>query len=185
MKSGKIGYVRVSTVDQNTGRQLADMELDKVFTDKVSGKDVNRPELTALLEWIREGDEVFVHSMDRLARNLKDLLELVKQINAKGATITFVKEGQTFTGEDSPMQNMILGIMGSVAEFERAIILERQREGVAIAVEEGKYKGKKKTLDADQVTELKRRVAAGHKKTDIARDYGITSRSVYNYIKAA
>lgn len=121
MKSQRIGYVRVSSFDQNPDRQLEQAQVDKVFTDKASGKDTQRPELDALLAFVREGDTVVVHSMDRLARNLDDLRHLVQKLTKRGVHIEFVKECLTFTGEDSPMANLMLSVMGAFAEFERAL----------------------------------------------------------------
>ena len=128
-----VGYTRVSTIDQNTERQLDGVEVDKLYTDKVSGKDTNRPQLTAALDYVREGDVFVVHSMDRLARNLEDLRRIVRELTSNGVTVKFVKESLTFTGNDSPMNTMLLSMLGAVAEFERSMILERQREGTAKA----------------------------------------------------
>ena len=127
MQGQRIGYVRVSSFDQNPERQLEQVEVVKVFTDKASGKDTQRPELDALLSFVRDGDTVVVHSMDRLARNLDDLRRLVQKLTKRGVRIEFVKESLTFTGEDSPMANLMLSVMGAFAEFERALIRERQR----------------------------------------------------------
>ena len=129
-KRKRIGYVRVSSFDQNPERQLEQIQVDKVFTDKASGKDTRRPELERLLAFVREGDTVVVHSMDRLARNLDDLRRLVQGLTQRGVRIEFLKEHLTFTGEDSPMANLMLSVMGAFAEFERALIRERQREGI-------------------------------------------------------
>jgi DNA invertase Pin-like site-specific DNA recombinase len=115
-------------------------------TDKASGKDVNRPQLDAMLTFAREGDTVVVHSMDRLARNLDDLRKLVQSLTKRGIRIEFVKESLTFSGEDSPMANLMLSVMGAFAEFERALIRERQREGIAIARQRGAYRGRKRSL---------------------------------------
>lgn len=119
MNGQRIGYVRVSSFDQNPKRQLEHVQVDKVFTDKASGKDVKRPELDALLTFVREGDTVVVHSMDRLARNLDDLRRLVQKLTKRGIRIEFVTENLIFTGEDSPMANLMLSVMGAFAEFER------------------------------------------------------------------
>ena len=132
-----IGYIRVSTVDQNTERQLDGLKLDKVFTDKASGKDVNRPQLKAAREYVREGDRLVVHSLDRLARNLVDLKNIVSELTARDVTVQFVKENLTFTNEDNAMSNLLLSVMGAFAEFERALIRERQREGIALAKKRG------------------------------------------------
>jgi DNA invertase Pin-like site-specific DNA recombinase len=134
-KDKQIGYVRVSTADQNTERQLEGLKLDKVFTDKASGKDANRPALVEAIDYLRDGDTLTVHSMDRLARNTEDLLRLVREVTAKGATVEFLKEKLTFNGHaDDAMSNLMLGMLASFAQFERALIRERQREGIAIAL---------------------------------------------------
>ena len=132
LRGQRIGYVRVSSFDQNPERQLDQVQVDKLFTDKASGKDTQRPQLDALLSFAREGDTVVVHSMDRLARNLDDLRRLVHTLTKRGIRIEFVKECLSFTGEDSPMANLLLSVMGAFAEFERALIGERQREGIAL-----------------------------------------------------
>lgn len=150
----RIGYIRVSTVDQNTERQLDGIEVDKTFTDKCSGKDTNRPQLKALLDYVREGDEVHVHDISRMARNLEDLISLVKRLNKKGVSIRFHKENLTFTGEQNPMQELLLGVLGSVYQFERSMLLERQREGIQKAKEAGKYKGRPQQVDRDLVSKL-------------------------------
>jgi DNA invertase Pin-like site-specific DNA recombinase len=142
----------VSSVDQNTDRQLEGLELDKVFTDKASGKDTKRPQLQAALDYIREGDVLIVHSMDRLARNLDDLRKMVLDLTKKGVHVQFIKENLTFTGEDSPMSNLLLSLLGAVAEFERSMIRERQREGIALAKKAGVYKGRKPSLTASDMT---------------------------------
>jgi DNA invertase Pin-like site-specific DNA recombinase len=185
MKGQRIGYIRVSALDQNVDRQLEGLSLDKVFTDKASGKDVNRPQLEAMLAFIREGDTVVVHSMDRLARNLDDLRKLVQSLTKRGIRIEFLKESMTFTGEDSPMANLMLSVMGAFAEFERALIRERQREGIAIAKERGAYRGRKKSLSEDQVVELRQRVAVGQQKAAIARNLGISRETLYQYLRSA
>ena len=179
----RVGYIRVSTVNQNTDRQLDDVMLDKVFEDKCSGGSTKRPQLQALLEYVREGDTIFVHSLDRLARNLDDLRRLVSDITRRGIKIHFIKENLIFTGDDSPMSKMILSIMGSLAEFERSMIRERQREGIDAAMKAGKYKGgRKKVLSEEQQAELKRRVEAGEKKAALARELGISRESLYCYL---
>ncbi len=140
----RIGYQRVSALDQNTDRQLDGVELDKVFTDKASGKDTNRPELARAIDYAREDDTLVVHSMDRLARNLEDLRRIVRELTGQGVKVEFVeRESLTFAGDDSPMNTLLLSMLGAVAEFERSMILERQREGIALAKAAGKYKGRK------------------------------------------
>jgi len=185
MKGHTIGYIRASTFEQNTDRQLEGIKLDKVFTDKASGKDTKRPALDDLLEFVREGDTVVVHSMDRLARNLDDLRQIVQRLTGWGIKIQFIKESLTFTGEDSPMATLMLSIMGAFAEFERSLIRERQREGVALAKERGAYKGRKRSLSDTEIAELRRRVAAGETKVRVARAYGISRDTLYEYLRTA
>ena len=184
MKCKRVGYIRVSSVDQNTVRQLEGIRLDRVFTDKASGKDTKRPQLEALLEFVREGDLVVCHSMDRLARNLDDLRKLVMGLTKRGIRVEFVKEALTFTGEDSPMATLLLNVMGSFAQFERELIKERQREGIAIAKKKGVYKGRKPSLTPEQAAELRKRVASGEKKAGIARDFHISRETLYQYLRA-
>ena len=147
MHGQRIGYIRVSTLDQNPDRQLEGVQVGKVFIDKASGKDTQRPQLEALLNYVREGDTLVVHSMDRLARNLDDLRRMVQQLTGQGVWIEFVKESLAFTGEDSPMANLLLSVMGAFAEFERALIRERQREGISLAKQRGVYRGRKKSTE--------------------------------------
>lgn len=180
-----VGYVRVSSLEQNTARQLDGIQLNKIFTDRVSGKSTDRPQLQLCLEYVRDGDTLHVHSMDRLARNLEDLRRMVRELNAKGVRVQFHKENLVFTGEDSPMANLLLSLLGAVAEFERALILERQREGVAIAKAAGKYKGGKPKLNQSQVVLLQARVAAGVPKAVVARELGISRETLYSYLSAA
>jgi len=180
----RIGYVRVSSIDQNTVRQLDGITVDKTFTDKASGKDTNRPQLKAALDYLRDGDVLVVHSMDRLARNISDLLQTVESLNRKGIVVEFVKEGLTFTGDDSAMSKLMLTIMGGVAEFERAMIRERQLEGIQKAKQAGKYRGRKSTMTASQLHAIRERAASGEKKAALAREFGVTRQTIYNVIAA-
>lgn len=186
MNGQRIGYIRVSSADQNPERQLEGVQLDRTFTDKVSGKDTRRPDLESLLAFAREGDTVAVHSMDRLARNLDDLRHIVKGLTGRGVRVEFVKEGLVFTGEDSPMANLMLSVMGAFAEFERALILERQREGIAAARRRGVYKGRKRSRSRspERAGELRRRAAAGEAKAALAREFDISRETLYQYLKA-
>lgn len=183
MKGQKIGYVRVSAFDQNPERQLEDIKTDRVFTDKASGKNTHREQLEILMDFVRMGDTVVVHSMDRLARNLDDLRHIVQLLTSKGIRIEFIKENLTFTGEDSPMANLMLSVMGAFAEFERALIRERQREGIALAKQRGAYRGRKRALSDEDIVALQSKVAAGEKKADVARDFGISRETLYQYLK--
>src|SRR3954470_12698552 len=139
MKGQRIGYIRVSTIDQHVERQLDGIALDRTFIDKASGKDTKRPQLDLMMSDARDGDTVIVHSMDRLARNLDDLRRIVHTLTGKGVKVEFVKEHLSFTGKDSPMASLLLSVMGAFAEFERALIHERQREGIALAKQRGAY----------------------------------------------
>jgi DNA invertase Pin-like site-specific DNA recombinase len=184
MAGQRIGYVRVSTFEQNAQRQLDEIPVDRLFIDQASGKDTKRPQLETMLAFVREGDTVVVHSMDRLARNLDDLRRLVQQLTRRAIRIEFIKEGLTFTGEDSPMAHLMLSVMGAFAEFERALLRERQREGIALAKQRGAYRGRKPSLSADQITDLKRRIASGERKAHIARELGVSRETVYQYLRA-
>src|ERR1019366_7198471 len=141
-KVQRVAYVRVSSDDQKTERQLEGEKFDRTFMEKKSGKDTKRPQLEAMIAYVRDGDTIVVHSMDRLARNLGDLLGIVRDLTVRGVKVEFRKESLTFSGDDTPMAKLLLGVIGSVAEFERAIIRERQREGVAIAKRNGAFKGR-------------------------------------------
>ncbi|MEU8250659.1 recombinase family protein [Nonomuraea sp. NPDC048916] len=180
----RVGYIRVSSVDQNTVRQLDGIEIERAFTDKASGKDTARPKLEELLAFVRAGDTVIVHSMDRLARNLDDLRRIVRTLTGEGVRIEFVKECLVFTGEDSPMATLLLSVMGAFAEFERALILERQREGIAAAKQRGAYTGRRPALTSEQARQLCERAAAGEPKSALARQFGISRETVYSYLRA-
>lgn len=185
-KRHRVGYVRVSTVDQNTERQLDGMQLDRIFTDKASGKDVKRPQLQAALEYVREGDMLFVHSLDRLARNAEDLLRIVRELTERRVTVEFVKNKLIFAGDAAdPMARLMLTMLAGFATFERDLIRERQREGIALAKARGAYKGRKKALDPEEAKELREQAYAGIPKADLARAYGISRETVYQYLKAA
>jgi DNA invertase Pin-like site-specific DNA recombinase len=180
----RVGYVRVSSVDQNTARQLDGIAVERTFTDKASGKDTTRPNLDEMLAFVRDGDTVIVHSMDRLARNLDDLRRVVRRLTGKGVRVEFVKESLAFTGDDSPMATLLLSVMGAFAEFERALILERQREGIAAAKQRGAYTGRKPALTHDQARQLRERAAAGERKSALANEFGISRETVYSYLRS-
>src|SRR5512135_813455 len=182
-KNQRIGYVRVSSYDQNADRQREHLDVDRVFTDKASAKDADRPELKALLAYAREGDTVVVHSMDRLARNVDDLRRIVQRETKRGVRVQFVKENLTFAGEAAPMSNLMLSVLGAVAQFERDLIKDRQREGIALAKQRGAYRGRGKALPGDKVAELRRRAGAGEKKARLAREFGISRETLYQYLR--
>jgi DNA invertase Pin-like site-specific DNA recombinase len=182
--SGKIvGYRRVSTVLQNTERQLEDVQVDKMFEDKLSGKDTNRPQLQAMLEYCREGDTVIVHSLDRLGRNIDDLRSLVHGLVKKGVTVRFKKENLTFSaGENNIFSELMLNMLASFAQFERSLSKERQKEGVQIAKAKGVYKGRKQEMTEERIAEIKHRVEVGEAKASIAKSLGISRDTLYRYL---
>ena len=175
MSGQRIGYIRVSTVDQNTERQLENIDLDRVFTDKASGKDTHREQLNLLLDFVRTGDTVVVHSMDRLARNLDDLRRIVNMLVSNGVRIEFKKENLVFSGEDSPLSKLMLSVMGAFWEFERALIRERQREGIELAKKRGVYKGRKRSLTTEDIQKAVEQVEAGETK-EVLVDVKIKSK---------
>jgi DNA invertase Pin-like site-specific DNA recombinase len=178
----RIGYTRVSAADQNSARQLDGIPLDRIFADQASGKDTKRPQLEAALTFLREGDTLICHSLDRLARNLDDLRRMVLGLTKRGVTVEFMKEHLVFTGTDSPMANLLLSVMGAFAEFERSLLKERQREGIALAKAKGNvYRGRVPSLTVEKAALLRSRVALGERKAKLAREFGISRSSVYNY----
>lgn len=182
MNGKRIGYIRVSSSQQNLDRQLDGVDIDRFFIEKVSGKDINRPELKAMLDYVRDGDIIYCHSLDRLARNLDDLRKLVCDLTARGVNITFVKENLTFSGDDGAMSKLLLSIMGAFAEFERSLIKERQNEGIELAKKRGVYKGRKPSLLKDQIDELKRRFPLEN-KSQLAREFNISRETLYRYAR--
>ena len=177
-----VGYRRVSTLDQSLDRQ--DLQgCDRIFEEKVSGGNKDRPQLQEMIRYIREGDTVLVWSIDRLARDLRDLQQIIQSIVDKGAAIQFQSEGLSFSGNsDDPFAKLQLQMMGAFAEFERNIIRKRQAEGIAKAKAAGKYKnaGRKATID---VTEVQRLRKEGHGATEIAETLGIGRASVYRLLE--
>lgn len=180
----RIGYLRVSSVDQNEARQIEGIKsegitLDKTFIDKSSGKTRHRPGLEQLLGYAREGDTVIVYSIDRLARNLEDLLALVRQFTDKGVTVRFLKGNLVFGGaEDSPISRVILSVLGTVAEFEHAMIKERQAEGIAAAKARGERTGRPNKLSPEQITEIQSLAAAGVPKAQLARQFFVHRNTI-------
>ena len=172
-----IAYIRVSTTDQNTERQLDGVKVAKTFIDKCSGGSTNRPALTDLLDYIREGDTVHVHSIDRLARNLQDLLSLVERFKTKGVALKFHKESLTFEGSvTNAMQDLMLSMIGAVAQFEKAMINERQREGIEKAKARGVYSQERaKRIDREEVKAL---LAEGLPMAQIAKKLGCSSKTI-------
>ncbi|MDR5757659.1 recombinase family protein [Caballeronia sp. LZ035] len=182
-KGQRVGYIRVSSADQNTARQLDGIELDRIFEDKQSGKTIDRPQLQAMLAYVREGDTLYVHSIDRLARNTKHLLEIVEQLNTRGVTVRFEKNSLIFGASNNDHSaKLMMTMLAAFADFERELIKERQAEGIAIAKADGKYKGRKPSLTDTQAAELRARIAAGEQKAEVARSYGISRATLYTYL---
>lgn len=177
-----VGYIRVSTVDQNTDRQLDGVELAHVYEEKASAATTKRPVLEECMRFVRKGDTLHAHSIDRLARNLGDLLSILMPLTGKGVAVEFHKERLTFTGEDNPFQTLQLQIVGAVTQFEREIIKERQREGIAKARAKGKHYGRKPMLSPEQVQEIKEKVTAGAEKKALAQEYGVSRQTLYRAI---
>lgn len=173
----EVAYRRVSTLDQSVERQLDGLSFDKVFEDKCGGGDTKRPALRALMDYVREGDTVHVHSIDRLARNTRDLMELVEEMRRRGVAIRFHKENLMFTADSSdPFKELMFQMLGAFAQFERSIIRERQREGIEKAKRKGIYSGGKRAIDRSKVEELLR---AGMGPSAVAKQLGIGRMSVY------
>ncbi|UAB91543.1 recombinase family protein (plasmid) [Ruegeria sp. SCSIO 43209] len=176
----KIGYRRVSTTDQNLDRQELE-GCEKIFEEKLSGANRDRPALRDLIDFAREGDEVIVHSLDRLARDLRDLKSIVDELNDKGVTVEFMQERLRFSPDaDDPLSKLQLHLMGAFAEFERSMIRKRQAEGIARAKAKGVYKGRRATIDREQVAEMH---AQGLGATEIAKSLGIGRASVYRVLR--
>ena len=184
MTGKRIGYIRVSTTDQNPDRQLEGIQIDKKFIDYASAGSTNRPQLQSMLEFVREDDIVIVHSMDRLARNLMDLRTLVSGLVARKVQVQFMKENMQFNGADSSMATLLLSIMGAFAEFEHSFIRERQKEGIAIAKKAGKFRGGQTKLTSEKMVRIKEMLQNKRRKSDIARELGVSRMSIYNYIAA-
>jgi len=151
--SQHVGYKRVSTVQQNTDRQLANLqiELSRVFEDKATGTNTDRPALIEMLKYLREGDHLYTESIDRLCRSLPDLQKTVGELTDNGVTVHFLKEGLIFTGEDSPMNKLLLGLLGAVADFEADLIRERRLFGIQKAKAAGRYKGRPKSVSDEEI----------------------------------
>lgn len=176
----KVGYRRVSTVDQNLERQDLG-EVERVFEEKVSGKNTDRAALQEMIAFVREGDVVIVFSIDRLARDLRDLQSIIQTLNDKGVTITFLSERLTFTGDtDDAFSRLQLQLMGAFAEFERNIIRKRQAEGIAKAKLRGVYRGGTKKVDDQKIIDLKKQ---GQRVSEIAEVLGVSRMTVYRAMK--
>ena len=183
MTGQNIAYKRVSSVDQNLDRQLDGVEgIDRVFEEKISGYKKDRPELEKCLNYVREGDTLHVHSLDRLARNLSHLLKIVSFLREKNVTLRLHKEGWTFGAKMKPMDRFMLQIFGSVAEYERELIRERQAEGIAVAKANGKFLGRK-PIDKELRQQIKRDALGVPNKKLVAKAHGVSVATVYNILR--
>jgi DNA invertase Pin-like site-specific DNA recombinase len=180
----RVAYVRVSTVDQNVGRQLEGLIADKIFTDHKSGKNTDRPALQEALAYVREGDILVCFSMDRLARNVQDLLRIVSDLNRRSVAVEFTKEHLSFDGTATPMAQLMLTVMGAVAQFEREMLLERQKEGVALAKKAGKYLGRAPAIRANngKLAELQNLVSQNTPIAEMARAVGVSRQTIYSWL---
>lgn len=185
--SSIVGYARVSSVEQNLDRQLVQLKaenVETVFVDKISGKNLDRPGFSSMMEYVNEGDTLVICSMDRLARSLMDLLNVTRTLQAKGVTVRFLKEKLELSssGETSAISKFLMAMIGAVAEFERSLIRERQQQGIALAKARGVYKGRK-PIDDERLAEAKRRIASGIPKTKVAKELKIGRTTLYKYLK--
>lgn len=184
MSGQDVGYIRVSSTGQDTDRQLEGIKLTKVFTEKVSGKDRNRPQLESCLDYVREGDNLHVHSLDRLGRSLQDLETIVTQLVEKGVTVIFHKENMTFNKENNgSMGKLLFQILGAFAEFERNLIRERQKEGIELAKSKGKHLGRQSKLTKEQKQDiLKKYEHQYYSITALAKEFSVSRGTIYNVI---
>jgi DNA invertase Pin-like site-specific DNA recombinase len=180
----KVGYIRTSTSDQNSERQLHGIRLDIKFEEVVSGLESDRPELNKLIDYIARGDVVIVHSVDRLTRNSVDLIKIVEEITSIGASVQFLREGITFSGNDSSaMSRYILTMMGAYLDIEYSNLRDRAMEGIKLAKARGVYKGRKVALSPEKQKELMERIAGRESKAALAREFGISRETVYSYMR--
>ena len=191
MAGKKLAYVRVSSIGQSTSRQdqqIEELEVDKVFIEKVSGKNIaDRPQFQLMLEYAREEDIIYCADLSRWGRSLIDIKTTVTSLTTNGVTVKFLKENLTFSNHNDDMNNLLLGILSSLAEWERAVIKSRQMEGVKIAQERGVYKdrcGRKPKLSEEQIQEVRKRVEGGEHRTSIAKSMKVSRQTIYNLAPA-
>ena len=185
VKTGqRLGYKRVSTIDQHTDRQLEGITLDRCFEDKATGRNTDRPGLQAAMEWARAGDTLVVWSMDRLGRSTRDMLRIIDDLTAKGVSIEFCKESLTFRGDDSPMNRLILTVLSAVYECELGHIRERQKEGVALARAKGVYKGRSPAIRANngKLAELQNLISQNTPVATMARQLNVSRQTIYSQL---
>lgn len=183
-KGQKVGYIRVSTIEQNTESQKAVLEnlgMDKVFEEKLSGKNTDRPQLQAMLDYVREGDTIYVKDLSRLARNTKDLLDIVEYLDKKGVGLFSIKEN---IDTSTNFGKLMITFLGAIYEFERANLLERQRDGIAVAKKLGKYKGRKKVPKPDNFKEVYKKWLNREIKSNAAiRELNISEYAFYKFVR--
>lgn len=182
MKHQVVGYIRVSSQGQNTARQLVGIEVDRTFTDIMTGSIKSRPQLDECLKYVREGDTLVVDSIDRLARNLLDLQKIVSSFIEKGVNIRFIKENISFSQSHDPMASLTLHIMGAFAEFERTMIRARQREGIDLAKQAGKKMGRPPVLNGKHKKQAKDLKEQGFSIRKIAMTMGVCRASIYKLL---
>ena len=178
-----IGYVRVSSQGQNTARQLQGIELDMEFIDKVTGSNQDREGLKACMDYVRQGDLLVIDSIDRLARNLRDLQEIVDFLVKKGVSVRFIKENLTFTGKEDALANLMLQMMGAFAEFERTMIRSRQREGIEAAKKSGKHLGRPNKVDNKFIILAKQKKELGQSIRSIAKEMDVSRATIYKALE--
>ncbi len=178
-----VGYIRVSSAGQNIARQLVDIKLDKEFVDTITGSTMDRKNLIACMEYVREGDTLVVDSIDRLARNLLDLQEIINTLVKKGVSVKFIKESLTFNSSKDPMANLTLQIMGAFAEFERSMIRSRQREGIDAAKKAGKHLGRPPKIDNKFRKIVKEKFDNKQSIRSIAKDMNVSRATIYKSLE--
>lgn len=184
MTGQAISYIRVSTIEQNTDSQkaiLSNIKIDKTFEESISGKNTDRPQLQAMLDYVREGDTVYVKDLSRLARNTKDLLDIVEYLDKKGVGLFSIKEN---IDTSTNFGKLMITFLGAIYEFERANLLERQRDGIAVAKKLGKYKGRKKVPKPDNFKEVYKKWLNREIKSNAAiRELNISEYAFYKFVR--
>lgn len=185
-----VGYIRVSTLDQNADRQhvaLNEAHVEKIYEDHISGANTDRAQFQAMMQFLREGDELVVLSLDRLARNLRDLLDTVETLGKRGVSVRFLKENLLFDARSNadPTSKLMLSMVGAFAEFERSMIRSRQAEGIALAKARGAYMGRPRSVTDEQISKLKAALAQEVPLTKAARKVGISRTTAYRYLAVA
>lgn len=178
-----VGYIRVSSQGQNTARQLSGIKLDREFVDTMTGSTKERNGLKECIDYVREGDTLMVDSIDRLARNLRELQEIVHILVNKGVSIQFVKERLNFNGKLDPMSNFTLQMMGAFAEFERTMIKSRQRDGIEAAKKAGKHLGRPAVINNRLINEAKKLKGEGKSIRQISKELNVSRPTIYKMLE--